>query len=305
MAREYLLVLKHLNFDCIVVGRSEQKIETLKSEFPDFSYFSGGILSYLKDINTVPEFAINAVSINQLESTSIELINAGVKNLLIEKPGSLSISGLQNINYYAKKNGVNVSVAYNRRFYSSIRELRNQLDIDGGVISVHFEFTEWVHTIDTETYEPEGLEKWILSNSSHVIDTVFHIIGLPVKLQPIIMGKGKISWHPSGSIFIGSGISNKGIPFSYHSNWLAPGRWSIEVLTQNRRFYLKPMEKLHVQLKGSIQVNEFGIEDEMDFRFKPGLLLQTKAFLNLETDKLVSISEQIEMMHFYDMIGGY
>ena len=36
---------------------------------------------------------------------------------------------------------------------------------------------EWVHTINEDDYSNEVLEKWIISNSSHVIDTVFYLIG--------------------------------------------------------------------------------------------------------------------------------
>ena len=50
---------------------------------------------------------------------------------------------------------------------------------DGGIISVHFEFTEWIHTINPEDYDDESLNKWIIANSSHVIDTVFYLIGNP------------------------------------------------------------------------------------------------------------------------------
>jgi hypothetical protein len=106
-------------------------------------------------------------------------------------------------------------------------------------------------------------------------------------------------------LFIGSGIGKNGIPFTYHANWESAGRWAIEVLTKKRRFYLKPMEKLQVQKMGSVVIEEFPIEDMLDQKYKPGLWLQTFAFLNYEPAELVSLEEQIEAITFYDQIGGY
>jgi predicted dehydrogenase len=305
MAKEYLRVLDYFKCNVIIVGRNTDKVNILKEEFPRFLFNSGGISQYVADGKEIPDFAINAASVDQLKETSIELIKAGVKYLLIEKPGALFLNDLKEIFEYSQKHNVESWIAYNRRFYSSLIALKEEVRLDGGIISAHFEFTEWLHTIDTQMYSRKALSKWIIANSSHVIDTAFNIIGLPAKISTIVHGQNVIEWHPSGSLFIGSGISVNGIPFTYHSNWESAGRWSIEILTNERRFFLKPMERLLVQLKGSTQVNEFAFYDQNDILFKPGLLLQVKAFLDLERDKLVSINEQIYMMPFYDKIGGY
>ena len=170
---------------------------------------------------------------------------------------------------------------------------------------IHFEFTEWTHRIDPNLYDKASLNKWIIANSSHVIDTVFYLIGFPKVLNSTVLGEGLIDWHPSGSIFTGSGLSDQNIPFTYHSNWTAPGRWAIEVLTKERRFYLKPMEKLQVQLKGSVAVNEHPIDDKDDLVVKHGLLLQTTDFLSDNFETLVSLEEQIKSIHLYNKIGNY
>ena len=306
MAREYLKVLAHLKHSVIVVGRSPDKVALLQADYPQFAYYSGGLDVYLaQSANVVPLYAINAASVNQLQSTSLQLLKAGVKYLLLEKPGALYIEQLKDLLKASKSEKAKVWIAYNRRFYAAVQELEKQVVIDGGILSVNFEFTEWIHTIDPTMYEKEALQKWIISNSSHVIDTVFALIGLPKTLHAQVQGQGSIDWHPSGSLFLGSGISKKGIPFTYHSNWNAPGRWAIEVLTQNRRFYLKPMEKLQVQLKGSVQINEFPIDDQADVAFKAGLLGQVTAFMSHKSLKLVPLEEQIKTHAFYDKIGSY
>ncbi len=305
MANEYLKVLKSLNKNVVVVGRGESNILKLKETFPEFEYFYGGIDNYISNHENIPETAINTVNIDFLRSTSITLLLAGVKNLLIEKPGDITVQGLKSIQELSNEKAAKVTIAYNRRFYSSVMGLIDLVKEDGGVSSSHFEFTEWVNTIGPETHSKDALSKWVLSNSSHVIDTVFHIINKPSELYAKVLGENKIDWHSNGSIFIGHGISENNIPFTYHSNWDGPGRWSIEVTTCKRRFYLKPMEKLFVQNLNSVQINEVKIDDELDIKFKPGLYLQTKSFIDRDFKHLQSIEDQVESMKYYSLIAGY
>ncbi len=305
MAREYLNVLKGLDREVIVIGRGTEKLELLKKDFPAFTYYSGGVEKFLEQATEIPAFAINAASIGQLKSTSILLIKAGIRYLLLEKPGDLSVENLADINTAAKEKGVKVGIAYNRRFYTSLSVLREEALLDGGITSAHFEFTEWIHTIDPAIYDPEALKKWIISNSSHVIDTVFALIGIPKELHASVHGQNMIDWHPSGTIFSGSGVSEENIPFTYHSNWEGPGRWAIEISTRKRRFYLKPMEKLQQQLKGSVQITDIEINDQLDKEYKAGLFLQTQSFLNADFEKMVSVDDQIKTLPFYYSIGGY
>ena len=42
-----------------------------------------------------------------------------------------------------------------------------------------FEFTEWSHNIRLKLNQ-QVKESWFLANSTHVVDLVFHLIGLPV-----------------------------------------------------------------------------------------------------------------------------
>jgi predicted dehydrogenase len=305
MSREYVKVLSDMDYDVTVVGRGADNIEKLKTDYPKFDYHIGGLKDFLQENKKKIEYAINAVSISFLKETTISLMENGVKQILLEKPGDLYTEGLKELKQCADQHKVKVSIAYNRRFYTSVNTLLREAKADGGVQSVHFEFTEWVHTISPETYDVESLKKWIISNSSHVINTVFSITGLPVIIHAIVRGKDLISWHPSGSVFTGSGIGKHGIPFSYHSNWGSAGRWAIEIMTKKRRFYLKPIEKLQVQMKGSVVIEEFPLQDELDQKYKAGIYLQTFAFLEHDYSKLVSLEEQIETNPYYDQIGGY
>ncbi|MDC3200256.1 transposase [Porticoccaceae bacterium] len=45
---------------------------------------------------------------------------------------------------------------------------------------------------------------------------------------------------------------------SYKGYWEAPGRWSLEFITNENRYFLRPMEKLSCQKKGSLDIVEDG-----------------------------------------------
>ncbi len=305
MAREYLEVLKKINKKVIVVGRREKNISALRNIFPQFDYYHGGVEKFFSIGLPTPKFAINCVDVKNLFKTSKVLIENGIKNILLEKPGSIRSLELKKLKKISKSNNCDVFVAYNRRFFSSILKLKKEVLKDGGIKSLNFEFTEWSHTFDDTTHPKSILQKWIIANSSHVIDCAFFLIGNPKKMKIGIFGTNKIAWHRSGSIFFGFGKSENNIPFSYHANWQAPGRWSIEVSTKLRRFYLKPMEELFVQKLGSVSIKQVKFQNNFDLAFKPGLYLQTKSFLESNTDNLKTLNQQINSLELYNKIGGY
>ena len=159
-----------------------------------------------------------------------------------------------------------------------------------------FEFTEWSHILK-KMYEETLATKYFyffLGNSTHVADLAFFLGGKPKELATF--QKGGLDWHPTASVFSGAGITDKNALFSYHANWEAPGRWSVEILTPKHRLYFKPMETLQIQEIGSVAVNPVQIDDTLDKEFKPGLYLQVKSFLDGKTEKFCSLQEQKEMI---------
>ena len=306
MTNHYLKVISFKKIECEVVGRGEKNIKKLSEIYPNTKFHSGGLESFISQ-NSITKFThfINLVNIEYCISITKLLLNNGAKKILLEKPGALNVSSLKLIKGSANKLNSELLIGYNRRFYESVDKLIELSNNDGGIKNVHFEFTEWVHTINEDDYSNEALEKWIISNSSHVIDTVFYLIGLPKEISINTIGTNQINWHPTGSIFTGSGISSKDIPFSYNTNWNSAGRWAIEVTTNTKRYYLKPMEKLSVQNKGQINITDIELPNDKDINFKPGVYNLVHSFLGGDYSKLLSIDEQIEHIKIYDQIGNY
>lgn len=300
MGKEYGKVLNALNVSYSVVCRSDTSANKFNEELGVMP-ISGGVENALKQINGKPDMAIVAVNVEFLSSTVIALLNYGIKEVLVEKPAGLNRSEMQIIYETSKSMNAKVYVAYNRRFYASTEKALEIISEDGGVSSFNFEFTEWGFKIEKTSHAPAVKEEWLLANSTHVIDLAFFLGGYPKEM--CTFKSGSLNWHSKASKYAGAGVTDKGVLFSYQANWDAPGRWAVEVLTKEHRLYFRPMEKLAIQKKGSVDVEDVEINDQLDIDFKPGLYKQVEAFLSYEKDdRLLTIEEQINHMDFYEKI---
>ncbi|MDP2420236.1 Gfo/Idh/MocA family oxidoreductase [Sediminibacterium sp.] len=291
MAMDYLAVLNALNFNAIVIGRGKESAVNFENK-TGVKPFIGGIREYLL-VNDLPEnsYVIIATGTESLMDSLLLILNAGASKVLIEKPAALSIEELlaneNNLKSYLNK----VFVAYNRRFYASVIEAQKMIEEDGGLSTIHFEFTEWAHKIEPLAKAKGVKENWFFANSTHVIDLAFFLAGKPHDWKTFSKA-GKLEWHPKTN-FTGAGITEKGVLFSYLSNWESAGRWGIELLTPKRRIYLRPLESISVQEKGKVEVNEHKFDDTIDIKFKPGLFNQIKDFMNENETRLLSVQDHI------------
>ena len=302
MGIEYAKVLKNLHNNFITISRGETNASKFE-EATGSEVITGGVEQFLKGEPEIPEFAIIAVDIENLAPVTTALMEYGVKKILLEKPGVGYPDEIDPLVKLCKDQSAKVYLAYNRRFYASVRKAKMIIEEDEGVSSLVFEFTEWSHLIATASKKKAEHHNWFIGNSTHVVDTAFYLAGKPIQLNALT--DGGLDWHPSASVFAGSGKTDKGVLFSYHANWAAPGRWWIEFLTKKHRLIFRPMEELKTQEIGSVEVRPVDIDDEIDKKYKPGLFLQTKAFLENNTDDLCDLQEQKSAMVYYKKMGNY
>lgn len=279
IAGEYVKVLQALGHNPLVVGRGEEKLSVLRNQYPGVEAAGGGLDQWLQQ-NEAPSHAIVATPVETLAECVRLLLNAGTGAILVEKPLTFSHAEAARLASLAKEKGAAVQVAYNRRSYASVTRAKELIAADGGVTSFHFNFTEALFRIDPARYHYDTLSHWGLANSSHVIDTAFYLCGFPESINCSANGQG-ISWHPSGTVFTGSGMAGKS-PFSYHADWGAPGRWNIEIMTPHRKLMFSPMERLKQQPENSFAVEEVDAGYQADTDFKPGFFRQTQRFLEGE-----------------------
>jgi len=303
MGLEYYKVIKGLGADLVaVVGRDKRGCDQFKHS-TGVEPIPHGILAWKKKERPKVDYAIVAVNIDQLRKTACELMELGIKKILIEKPGGLRVDEIDEISKKSKAANAKIYVAYNRRFYASVRKAKEFIVDDGGVTSFHFEFTEWSHLIPKEMPDDDEKKYLVLTNSSHVIDLAFYLGGAPKEIS--LYQNDSVSWHPSAAVFAGAGQTVRGALFTYQANWNAPGRWGVEVLTRKHRLILRPLEELKVQKLRSLDINNVRLDDKLDRQYKPGLYLQVKSFLNEEPTILKSIEEQVENANLYSRMANY
>ena len=297
IGKDYAKVLISQNIDFKTIGRSH------KPDFP-VPVYAGGLTKFIEDRGqSVPNYAIVAVDESQLFNITMELIDFGVKNILVEKPAGISTNEVELLSNASEDADCNLFVAYNRRFYQSVRACKEMISESKTPISVTFTFTEWIHSIPFDWYNEQELAKFFLCNSSHVPDTVFYLIGHPFEMH--CHTDGSLPWHPSASVFSGSGITTRGVPFSYNANWQSAGRWGIEIDMEDKKLILRPLEKLQVLNRGSLEPSVVTLPDEQkDIDFKPGLFEEVRSFLGEQND-LCTIKEQLDNFSWYYRIANY
>jgi predicted dehydrogenase len=302
MAKEYAKVLIGLKSQFIVIGRGKDTATEFERTMK-IPVTAGGIAKYMESNHAPPKCAVVAVDAQFLFVTAGSLLNFGIEAILLEKPGSLTIKDITELQKLASEKKARVFVAYNRRFYASVLKAKEVIEEDGGCTSFIFEFTEWSHQVKDSNKSPEEKAKWFIANSTHVVDLAFYLGGPPKTIE--CFSSGGLVWHPSSSIFSGSGISDSGALFSYSANWEAPGRWGVEVLTRKHRLIFRPLEELQIQNLGSLEAKKMVLDDELDRSYKPGLYKETTSFLNGNYGNLKPLADQVRDMKLYYKMANY
>jgi predicted dehydrogenase len=301
MAIDYTRVLTAFGITPVVLGRgaaSAQRFHDATGIRPT----TGHLTDQLATLGpALPQTAIVAVNAHQLAEVGITLVGSGVRRLLMEKPAALDLTEARDLLATVQAQGAEVYVAYNRRFMASILAAQEIVAADGGAISVKFDFSEPARRIATLNKPERELKTWFYGNSTHVLDLAFHLAGAPGRLSGDVSGGSVID--PETGIFAGHGVAARGCHVTWHANWVAPGRWGVEVLTREHRLILQPLEKLRKQTHAGFAEIEHPIDDADDLAFKPGLLKQTRAFLTGdEATRLLPLAEHVGLMQAYEAI---
>ena len=302
MAIEYAQVLNAQSVSFICITRSDNSATKLKSITGNVAH-TGGLQPFLSNNPTIPQYAIVATGIESLAWVTELLLRYGVTSILVEKPAGISFQQIENIQNLVKLSNANVFVAYNRRFYESVRTAQKMIAEDGGATSLTYEITEWSHAIDKLDIDKDTKRNWFIANTSHVVDLAFYLGGKPKELASFT--QGNTNWHDRSAIFAGAGITDIGVLFSYTGNWNAPGRWSLDVSTSKRRYIFRPLEKLQIQKIGEVENVIVQMDNELDVNFKPGVFLQVEAFLNEDAKTLCGINEHMANLSLYCKMANY
>ena len=302
MGQQYAFVLHKMKIrNVIVISNTKEKTLGLCKKY-HFTPLYGGYEKHMPKLEKM-DLVIVAPTIDETIPAVTCALNHGQDNLLIEKPVSLYHDEIIKLSKMIKKQ--RIRIAYNRLVYPNYYKLKQLVTDDGGITSCRFTVSERIHKIPFKNFESLGvLRRYGVYVTIHVISIVADLIGIPKKITS--MHKGHLRWHPSGSIFIGNGISTKNIPFSYYGDWNSSGRWSVEITTKKNTYRLMPLEDLHIYDKNS--------EDWIKVNFtqflnvKQGIAEEIMLMLDKKLEKsipLTKLTQATEFVKFAEKIFGY
>lgn len=302
IARQYAQALCTMAIDDVtVISNSEQKLAEFCNEFK-FKGHAGGFEKNLSQISQ-QDLVIIATPIHMLLDVAKMAINLGQTNILVEKPGSIYSRDL--VSFSKEIKNANVRIGYNRLVYPNLLLLKELVKEESGITSCNFTFTEWIERINFTKDRPEVYKRWGVANSLHVISMAVDLIGMPESIS--CYRDGSFDWHPSGSVFVGSGVSKKGIPFSYHADWSSNGRWGIDVMTKENAYRMMPLEDLFVSKKNSIDWQKLDFQKAYP-QVKQGLAEEIAIMLDPQLRKTVDLpttTQSAELNMLAEKIFGY
>ena len=286
-----------------LVSRSAARLESYQG-VADVETHSGGVEQLVCE-PAPDELGVIATPTAMLIAAAEHLVRLGFRHLLIEKPVSLWSRHIERFARFLEREGVEAFCAYNRVAYPSFHEVNACVAREGGATSCTYTFTEMIKPDWPQRFPPEELARWGIANSLHVMSLAHGLIGLPATWSG--HRSGSLSWHPSGSLFIGFGVSDRAIPFTYHADWGSTGRWSVEVHTRVSSYRLCPLEQVFRRTTATgewtmLPVNTFAPQ------VKVGIVEEVAAALNPELralQPLVSLSEAAALTRYGEGVFGY
>ena len=300
MAMEHARVAIHLGISPIIIGRGMVSANEFEKKMSIPVFIGGGSKFLEKRKPSRNTHIIIATGSEVLMPNLLLFKGLEFNSILVEKPAAISIVELLSNEEELREISKKIFVAYNRRYYPSVRKAIEYIDKDGGLQSMHFEFTEWSHKIGDINKAHGVKENWFFANSTHVIDLAFYLAGAPHEMVAFHK-QGNLDWHKN-SFYAGAGITENDVLFSYEANWESAGSWSIILKTSKRKLILNPLETLKTMERGSIIVEKCDIKSGNNL--KEGLLEMHLDFLR-NKNILSNIRDHISMSnHVFRVING-
>jgi predicted dehydrogenase len=298
MAREHIKAFKSIP-DVSIAGiysRTKSKAEVVAKEF-DIGFVCCSITELYE--KTQADLVIIAVPVLKTKEIVLEAL-AFPWIQLIEKPIGCNVEEAEEIIAAFKASSNTGYAAFNRRFYSSTKTVIKEQEDNPSKRFINVYDQEDPTASWEESREQKLINNWMYVNPIHLID-YFRVLGR----GEIISVKPVIRWDSENPFIVVSQLEySSGDIGVYKAVWGAPGPWAVTVTTKEKRWEIRPLEQLSLQLYGSRQIANIPV-DKVDVDFKAGLLAQAqetiKALKN-QDNSLTTLEDALATMKLVQRI---
>jgi predicted dehydrogenase len=266
----------------VICGRpGSQSLDRIRNRFPNFE-----TVVELDDIFKYDLDAISIItSIDSLLDVYQRILMRTDVAILIEKPVCLNSNLLESneIDLFRER----TIVGYNRRFYSSVQDLKTILKLNPDILQSHWNIPEMSWEINPSKNDRE---KFIKENSIHMLDLLLFLNGSVKNIVLKKMGSQNLTHYRSGIIEFENGMVTTlnlsfGVPDNTYVSYQAPGvsllLKPIEILHKFEDIEMWPASNENPIKKYTPKEKKIWNISEADREHKPGFLLQYKELLNL------------------------
>ncbi len=270
----------------VICGRpGSQSLDKIRNSFPNFET--------VVELEEIFKYNLDAISIitssEYLLSVYQRILTKTDIAILIEKPVCLNSNLLQSneIDLFREK----TIVGYNRRFYSSVQDLKTTLKLNPDILQSHWNIPEMSWEINPSKTDRE---RFIKDNSVHMLDLLLFLNGSVKNIVLKKMGSQTLSNYRSGIIEFENGMVTTlnlsfGVPDNTHVSYFAPGMnlllKPIEILHNFQDIEMWPASNENPIKKYTPKEKKIWNLSEADREYKPGFFLQYKELLNLCSNK--------------------
>lgn len=243
---------------------------------------------------TVPELSANPVAMNAFTHPWA---------VLMEKPAGYDLADAEKIAAAARGRKAPVMVGLNRRFYSSSRTIKADLE-------TRPDEKRFIHVQDQQSYAearrynhpPQVVEKFMYANSIHIIDLIpFFGRGQVARVQAVTPWRGEET-----EVMLAYVEFDSGDTALYEGLWKGPGPWAANVSTPGKRWIMQPLEDAIYQNAGERARHTIERAEE-DKQFKAGFLRQARAAVARvrgEASEIPSIDDSLQTMKLINQMFG-
>lgn len=288
IGQEYFKIFESLKSDVRLLSRS---FGNKNINISEDKVIKGDVFQQKVDLINKFDYVVIAVQPRFSLDILLYLLKNTKSKILIEKPVGLSSLDFKKIN--CEEFDERVYVAFNRRWFNSIKNLKKELE-DKETLTVNIEFTEHNNRMKGSV---EELERWAIANSIHVIDMGLFLFGVP-----------KISFlkneNNSGVQIIEARAEHKKITFYFKAYWGGAGNWNISILTNKANYVLNPIENLNKQNIESFKkevINSSSTKND----YKPGFFEQSKSFLESKRGDFANYNYYKNLINLIEKLMNY